>query len=197
MLKLSEVREGAIFRELDDPVRRSLTRLIKEFPNEVWAGVAPLLIVSEPVHRHRVQQLVGVGHGDHLELSTLGKLPRGVYFDWVRADPAKRGRAVMHWLPLVRRNADRSLSWHPDLEAFVAEFGAAASVLDEIGSRMHPRSWSGSIVPHLELWLPLLQQWLDHPLIEVRAWAQNRIDGLQKYIAAEMKRDEEDVVRQG
>ena len=62
---------------------------------------------------------------------------------------------------------------------------------------MHPRSWSGSIVPHLELWLPLLQQWLDHPLIEVRAWAQNRIEGLQKYIAAEMKRDEEDVVRRG
>jgi hypothetical protein len=191
------LRKAAIFRELDDPVRRSLTRLIKDFPNDVWAEVAPLLVVSESMHRHRIQQLVGVGHGDHLELSTLGNLPRGVYLDWVKADPAKRGRAVMHWLPLVRKNVDGSLSWHPDLEAFVTEFGATASVLDEIGSRMHPRSWSGSIVPHLELWLPLLQQWLDHPLVEVQAWVQNRIEGLQKYIAAERKRDEEDVVRRG
>jgi hypothetical protein len=197
LLKLSEVKESAIFFDLDEPVRRILTRLIKDFPNEVWAGVAPLLIISDPMHRHRIQQLVGVGHGDQLELSTLGNLPQGVYLDWVRKDPAKRGRAVMHWLPLVRKNDDGSLSWHPELEDFIAEFGGTASVLDEIASRMHPSSWSGSIVPHLELWLPLLQQWLNHPLVEVRAWAQNRIEGLQKYIAAEKKSDEEDVVRWG
>jgi len=197
MLKLAEIKESTIFRELDGPVRMSLTRLIEGFPTEVWAEVAPFLIVSEPMHRHRIQQLVGVGHRDYLELSTLGNLPRGVYLDWVRADPAKRGRAVMHWLPLVRKNVDGGLSWHPDLEAFVTEFGATASVLDEIGLRMQPRSWSGSIVPHLEPWLPLLQQWLDHPLAEVRVWAQNRIEGLQKYIAAERKSDEEEVVRRG
>jgi hypothetical protein len=197
MLGLSEVKESGIFFELDDPVRKILSRLLTDFPKEVWAEVAPLLIASDSLRQHYVRRLVGVGHGDHLELSPLGKLPRNIYLDWVRTDPAGRGRAVMNWLPLVTKNGDGSLSWHPELDAFVTEFGATTSVLDEIGSRMHPKSWWGSIVPHLELWLPLLQQWLNHPLVEVQAWAQNRIEPLQKYIAAEKKRDEEDVVRWG
>jgi hypothetical protein len=197
MLQLSEVKDSAVFFDLDDPVRNILRRLLTDFPREVWAEVAPLLIDGDPMHQHRMRQLLGPGHGDDLGLGPLGKLPENIYIDWVRADPARRARAVIHWLPLVTKNADGSLAWRPELEAFVVEFGATSSVLGEISSRMHPRSWSGSVIPHLEPWLPLLRQWLKHPLDEVRAWAQNRIDSLQDYIAAERKRDEEDIVRWG
>jgi hypothetical protein len=197
MLGLSRVKKSDIFHELDGPIRNILAQLVEGFPKEVWAEVAPLLVSSDPIQRYRMQQLVGVGHGDHLKLSVLGKLPRSVYLDWVRKDPVNRGRAVVQWLPLAMKNDDGSLSWHPELEAFVAEFGTTASVLDEISSRMHPKSWWGSIVPFLEPWLQPLQQWLNHPLVEVRIWAQNRIDAVRQYITAEMKRDEEEVVRRG
>lgn len=101
----------------------------------------------------------------------------------------------MHWLPLVRKNEDGSLSWHPDLDAFVAEFGSIPSVLDEVAIRLHPKSWWGSVVPHVELWMPLLEQWLTHPIVEVRAWAHKKTDALTNYIAAQRKRDEEGEVR--
>jgi hypothetical protein len=61
---------------------------------------------------------------------------------------------------------------------------------------MHPSGWMGSIVPYLEPWIPLLRSWLNHSLIEVRVWAQQKIGELQEYIRSERKRDEEDVVRQ-
>jgi hypothetical protein len=195
LMTLSGVEESDIFFDLDEPVRKILAGLVKDFPTEVWTSVAPFLVVPDSMQRHRVQQLVGVGHDDHLSLSALGGLPSEAYLGWVRENPEERARTVMSWLPLVRKDDDGSLSWYPGFEAFVAEFGSIPSVLDEVAIRLHPTSWWGSVVPHVELWMPLLEQWRTHPIVEVRAWAQRKIDALTNYIAAQRKRDEESEVR--
>jgi hypothetical protein len=195
MLALAEKKQSNIFFHLNNPVRKILNRVIPEFPKEVWSAVAPALLWKNPLNRHRLQQLLGPDRDTEFGPGPLFGLPQEIYFDWVRKDPAGRASLVAEWLPVATKNDDGSLLWHPVIEAFVTEFGTVRSALGTISRRMHPSGWSGSLVPHLEPWLPLLRSWVDHPLAEVRAWAQQRIEGLQKYIESERKRDEEDAVR--
>ena len=195
MLSLVKIKQSNIFFEFDGPVRKVLNRLIPKFPGEVWAGVAPVLLLKDSLHRHRVQQLFKPERNDHYGPGPLFELPEQMYLNWVREDPTKRAPTIVQWLPIAKTNADSSLSWHPAIKSFVVEFGTIPFVLGTIASRMHPSGWSGSIVPYIEPWIPLLRAWLDHSLLEVRNWAQERIDKLQKYIEAEKKSDEEDEVR--
>jgi hypothetical protein len=195
MFGLAKTEQSDVFFELDDPVRKILNRLILKFPKEVWAEVAPALLWKDPLQRHQLQRLLKSDHDNDFGPGPLFGLPQEIYLDWVRKDPENRAPLVAEWLPIAKKNDDGSLVWHPAIEAFVTEFGTVPSALGTISTRMHPSRWWGSLVPHLEPWLPPLKSWLNHPLAEVRTWAQQRIDGLQKYIEAEKKRDEEDVVR--
>lgn len=197
MLSLAKVKDSAIFFELDDPVRKILTTLIAIFANEVWAEIAPLLIAKDQLLRHQVQRLIGTGFGDNLAAGPLGGMPEAIYLDWVGKDPDNRAAEVLRWLPVAVKGDQGALSWHPAVESFVLKFGSHASVLQALARRMHPTSWSGSLVPYLEPWIPLLRVWEQHPLVEVRNWAHRQIEGLQQRIAAEKNSDEEDVVRWG
>lgn len=195
VLGLAKVEQSDIFFELDDPARKILDTLIPKFPKEVWAEVVSALLWKDPRQHHRLQRLLKPDRDDHFGPGPLFGLPQEIYLDWVRKDLERRAPFIAEWLPVATKNDDGSLCWHPAIESFVAEFGKVVSVLGMTARRMHPTGWSGSLVPHLEPWVPLLKSWLNHPLAEVRTWAQQRIEGLQEYIDAEKKRDEEDVVR--
>jgi hypothetical protein len=196
MLSLIKVKDSSIFFELDEPVREVFKRLIPAFPSEIWNEVSTALLTKDPLQRHRLQQLLKSGRDNHFGPGPLFQLPEDLYLSWVRIAPIERASRIAEWLPIANKNEEGSFSWHPATVSFVAEFGAVQSVLQMISLRMHPSGWMGSIVPYLEPWIPLLRSWLNHSLIEVRVWAQQKIGELQEYIRSERKRDEEDVVRQ-
>jgi hypothetical protein len=195
MLALTNAKDSDIFFELDDPVRNVLITLMTNFPNQVWSEIAPRLLAEGPERQYRLEQLIRPSRQENFGAGLLYGIPPNTYLDWVRKNPADRAGKVAHWLPIASKNEDGSLNWHPAIESFVTEFGGQAKVLNEIGSRLHPSSWWGSMVPHIEPWLRPLNDWLAHPRAEVRTWAQLQIEYIGKLIAAEQKRDEEIDVR--
>jgi hypothetical protein len=118
--------------------------------------------------RYRLEQLFECDRDDHLGPGPLYSLPASLYLNWVRKDRKGRAATVMDWLPVVERGGEGPLCWHPALEAFVAEFGGEDEVLPALSSRLRPRSWWGSLAPHLEPLLPLVESWLQHPNAELR-----------------------------
>ena len=75
------------------------------------------------------------------------------------------------------------------MEAYINEFADQPRVLVGLARRMGPRSWHGSVVPHL---LPLLETWTqNHPRPEVRRWARERIEYISAEIEASRRGDEE------
>ena len=195
MFALTDVKDSNIFMELDDAVRKALGVLMRLFPAEVWAVVAPRLVAKRSRAEFWLERLIKTESDDNLAAGPLFSLPPNIYLDWVRKDPAKRAAVVTRWLPISTKDEAGKLSWHPAMESFVNEFGAHAPVLNEIAKRMRPRMWGGSLVPYLEAWLPLVGSWLTHPVAEVVGWAQQQLDRLNQAIAAEQKSDEEDDVR--
>jgi hypothetical protein len=195
LLSICERGSDSLFRALHSSVRKALKVIIEGRPREVWSSVARLLLRRDWRLRHRLERLIESDHDDHLGPGLLALFPPELYLKWVRKDPGGRAAIVMHWLPIATKAADGSLRWTPALEAFVEEFGAEDMVLTSLSSRLHPRSWWGSLVPHLEPQQRLLESWSNHPRSEVRRWVRDQINWIKQEIEVETKRNEEAAVR--
>lgn len=184
-----------VFNVIDSPVRAALKTLMTRHAREVWVEVARILQGKDVLVRHRLEQLIQPEHKDHLGPGLLYSLPASLYLEWVRKDAPNRALFVVKWLPLATKEEDGTLTWHPALQDFIAEFGNQDHVLGAVSRRLHPRSWWGSLVPHLERQLRLVKSWSTHVQPEVRKWARRQIAAMVAQIEAEKQRDEENEVR--
>lgn len=193
-------RQGTdrVFYQLDDPVRKVLSLLMLLHPQPVWDEIAKKLTSKSWHARFYVEKLLEAHNGfheDHLGRGLGIDIQPSQFLAWVRAKPAKRAAIVVDWLPIAERDTNGVLSWHPELKAYVAEFGNTPGVLEALTSRLHPKSWSGGLAPYLEPIVPLVQTWSVHKNPAVRDWASRQIEWLTNSIRTERKRSEEDVVR--
>ena len=168
-----------VFHEISGPVRDSLKAITAKYPREVWTSISKLLMENDPLIRHRVVSLISSEHDDYLGPGFLYAVPADLYLDWARKDITSRASIVMKWLPITVKTEDGALSWHPTLQSFVLDFGEEGAVLAALSSRLHPRSWWGSLAPHLEPQVKLLESWATHPHQKVRQWARDRINWIK------------------
>src|SRR4029453_14603650 len=135
-----------VFTTLANPVRDALQALMEKNPKEGWAEATRLLLQTDIMTRNRFKSLVRLESSNHLGAGLLYHLPAELYLDWVRKDPSRRAFIVMRCFFLTTEAVYCSLALHPALEAFIAEFGDAEHVLEELSARFLPHSWCGSIV---------------------------------------------------
>ncbi|QIL89301.1 hypothetical protein GNX18_05620 [Microbulbifer sp. SH-1] len=76
-------------------------------------------------------------------------------------------------------------------------FGKNADFLSEVGANFHSRSWTGSIIPGLEDDKAALAPMLDHESENVRQWAKEFIDMIDRDIAMNKKRESEEEFARG
>jgi hypothetical protein len=176
-------------------VRATLHALMEKHPKEIWTEASKLLLQNDPGVRFFLERLVECPSNNHLGGGLFYHLPAEFYLNWARKAPTHRAFFIVKWMLIATKTTNGSFSWNPLFEAFIAEFGAADRVLDELSDRLPPRSWSGSLVPYLEPLVPLLETWTSHPLPKVRQWASHQIVNIKGWIEQEKQRDEEDIVR--
>jgi hypothetical protein len=194
LIGLCQIQQSDVFFALDDYARNAIRLLIVSYPDEVWGEISKKLLSKDWRLTHRLDKLLKFEREDYLGAGPLYDLPANIYIDWVRGDATKRAAVVVKWLPIAMKQPHGGLSWHPAIESFILNFGHHPKVLGELSLRMHPRSWWGSLAPHLEPFLPLLAQWQQHPIKEVKQWANSQIIYRQAEIEQEKKRSEEDDV---
>lgn len=195
LLTICAQNRGDVFRALNATVRSALKAIMEQYPHEAWACVAQLLVENDRPVRRQLDKLIKSERDDNLGPGLLYALPADLYLEWVRKDAAGRASIVVDWLPIVTKADGGKLSWHPDLQAFIVEFANQPGVLAALSRRLHPTSCSGSLVPHLEPFLNLLDSWSTHANAEVRKWARDQINRIRTEIQNERRRDDEDEVR--
>jgi hypothetical protein len=198
LLGICRQSEDRVFYLLSDRVREVLNLLILPYPQPVWEEIAKKL-ESKSWHtrfyaRSLLEAMDGLD-GDHLGCGLGIDIPASYFLAWVRAKPDKRAVIAVDWLPIADRDSKGVLSWHPELEAYVAEFGDVSGVLEALASRLQPNTWSGSLATHFEPIVPLVQTWRGHESPVVRDWASKTMGWLTITIREERKQDEEEVVR--
>ncbi|HEV2513148.1 hypothetical protein [Bosea sp. (in: a-proteobacteria)] len=190
---------SSVFFALDDPVRKILGQLMSLHPDQIWNEIAKVLTSRSRYARHRAEMLLEARgfRDDHLARGLAFHIPAEQFLTWVRIQPSDRAAIAVKWLPIAERNQDGSLFWHPELVAYVDEFGDQPNVLSALAGRLHPNGWSGGLAPYLEPNVALVESWLNHRSSRVRAWVADYLIWLRTTIRNEKKRSEEDVVRYG
>lgn len=196
LMSICERRADRVFYELDSSVRKALDALMGIHPDQVWAVISSNIISpSWHVRFYARKLLESRSHDDHLSRGIAFNVPLELILQWVRQEPQHPAALAVDWLPVAVKDQDGSLKWSREVEEYIREFGGIPDVLHALSARMHPTSWWGSLAPHLEPLIPLLETWRTHPNPAVRGWASRTIDALRKEIREEAKRSEEDVVR--
>ena len=194
LFSVCERRNSEISLALSDPVRVALQSLIETHPKAIWTEASRLFLKNDPIVQIHFKYLIEAPPENHLCSGLFYNLPAELYLDWVRKDPSRRASIVLEWMPITIETDD-GLSWHPELEAFIQEFGTADHVLEELSDRFFPRSSSGSLVPYIEPLISLIEMWASHPLPEVRHWASRQTVNIRNWVMQEQQRDEENMVR--
>ena len=195
VLGLCDAADSRVFFDMDTPAQKSLRTVALLRPETVWSVIDEAYATDDRLFSIRFEMLFKPDHQNQLAGGTLFGIPEAIYLNWVRNDPNARARFVVTWLPVVTDPKERPLQWHPAVETFISEFASADDVLSQLARRLTPTSWWGSLAPHLEIVLPLLEAWVRHPNCIVRKWASRQLASFRQGIAQAIKESEEDTVR--
>ena len=192
--RVCQAEDFEVFTTLDDPVRKTIELLAKEQPVAIWEALARFFEFATPIERHSLESLVGPSqHSDHCNGGgPLFALPEELVVQWARIDPENRAAFPCVFYPILDRDDLEAKTWHGALERLAAQFGEVEQFRRGLAGRLRPSSWWGSMVPFLEIYLEPLRQWFNHPVPQLAIWAREKHRALEKEIAAEGKRDEEE-----
>ncbi len=181
-------------QELGGAARNILPTLISIDAKEVWEELTRHARNEEWLAAYRLESLIGPPRRAPMEPGPLFEIPASKYLKWARNQPNKRASWIAHWLPLATKTDSGASEWHPAMLDFLLEFHAANGVLDQVAIRLYPRTWWGSIGPHLKPSLLLLEQLKSQPNLPLRRFAEVKIAAMNATAVQESKRDARVVV---
>ena len=144
---------------------------------------------ATPLERHRLETLFGPnsrgfdGDGQN-QAGPLFGVPEEETIRWAAEDPKNRSAFLADFYPILGSRPDECAKWHPTFEKLIAAFVGTVEFTQNVGRRFRPRSWSGSIVPHLEVYLAPLTDWFEHERAELSHWARQMHRSLTRRITA-------------
>lgn len=179
--------DGSLLRSLMKAMRMVVTFLREDSPDKLWAEIATLHDSATPVERNRLAQIVGSTPSPY-----DGKLRSGPgplfgldeekIFAWADGDEDRIGLLVTFY-PLL--NDEEVDAWHPAFLRLAERYGSTKTLQEALERRIHPRSWSGSLVPMLEAYIKPIQAWFEHPHKRLASWAKDQHKKIQRRIESE------------
>lgn len=187
---ICEAEEFNSFSASEHNFRGIVQLLAVSEPMLLWETVSNLLESGTLTAVNRIERLIksvgGSAESENDQSSILFGLPEATFISWAEASPHVRAPLLLKFYPLLQDNPKGS-QWHPKLESLTHKFGSISEFRKALGDLIYPRSWSGSIIPHFEKYLRLVDEWSDHPIPEMSEWAvemhfsiERRIDWHQK-----------------
>ncbi|WP_327211857.1 hypothetical protein U8Q06_12540 [Rhizobium beringeri] len=187
--RMVESDDYDIFSALDDAVRNVVALLREHAPLTVWSQVTQLYGSATPIERNRLKRLIGPSserfdQSSDFMAGPLFGVPVEPIYEWADGD-AGRPPLLVDFYPILEDEA--ATRWHPDLEIIASRYGDNSAFREALAKRMRPSSWSGSIVPLLEIYLAPLKSWFGHPVRSLAAWANEQYHHVERQI--EIERD--------
>lgn len=192
IVRLCQVKDYQIFSALDTHCRNIIRLLVKKKPEQLWRTLSHFFEIATPSELHYLKALVGPlehtfdGESYNKEGVLFG-ISEAEFLTWAKAKPDVRSPFLCIFYPVIEVDKTGHHKWHPALERLTHEFGTSKDFRIALARRLYPKSWSGSMVPHLEIYLTLLQKWFTHPVREMSFWARDMSHSLERQINRERK----------
>ena len=190
IVKLCQVKDSNIFHTLDSYCQNIIRLLVKEKPVIIWKILSRFFEMATSLEIYYLTRLVGSPQNtfDGESQNQAGTL-FGVSDDdcraWAKIEPEIRSPFLCTFYPATEIDSAGNNQWHPALVTLTHEFGAIEEFRTALARRLSPSSWSGSIIPHFETYLKLLETWFKHPIPEMSQWSKNVSRRLERKIEIE------------
>jgi hypothetical protein len=187
IVQLCQVKDSNVFYKLDNYCQNIIKLLVKEKPVLIWETLSHFFEIATPSEIYYLERLVGSpkntfdGESQNKE-GTLFGVSDADCRKWAKVNPEIRTPFLCMFYPAVEVDSTGNNKWHPALVTLTHEFGANQEFRTALARRLSPSSWSGSIIPHLETYLKLLETWFKHPIPEMSQWAKNISRSLERQI---------------
>ncbi|MDP9588569.1 UNVERIFIED_ORG: hypothetical protein J2W19_001115 [Shinella zoogloeoides] len=193
VVTLAGSKNYELFSALDNAMRTVVAILREDAPVVLWSHVSHFYETSTPIERNRLKRLIGPSNArfDGSETRNAGTLfgvPEEVVFQWADAS-AERPALLIDFYPILAAGTEKEFVWHPALERIAERYGKSKAFLAALSQRLRPSSWSGSIIPILEVYLVPLRSWTAHPVRAVSLWAKSELRYLERRIEIERQHE--------
>lgn len=151
--------------------------------------IAHFYDVAMPIERSELRRIIGPDRdrferSNSTEAGTLFGVPTAPILEWADQED-ERSALLIDFYPTLISSETCELRWHPEFEVIAKRYGHLASFRQALEQRIRPSSWSGSIVPLLEIYLEPLKSWHAHPVRGLALWARKMHTSLEERIAWE------------
>jgi hypothetical protein len=173
--------------------------LLERYFEVVWPEIADNLLGEDELYIkfYGLKQILG---------STIGLIRRKngvivsgdsqILIGWAKDNQPIGPARLAQLIPVFDDTSERTTpSWHPVAKQLIDEFGDYEDVLNEISANLGTFSWTGSIIPYLQIQIQLMEQLENHHKTKVVEWALRNINYLRKNIKTEIDRDQERKLR--
>ena len=220
IVKLCKIEEYGTFYDLDSSFQEIIKLLVIEQPIILWENLSKFFEIATPLEIDRLETLTGiplniVDNQSHNRAGVLFGIPYDECKKWAEVDPKVRSPFLCSFFPVIEiettANSELLLDaevlnlealpldirkiqqyrWHPALEKLTEDFGHVKGFREALYDRLPPRSWWGSMIPYLEIYLIPLETWFTHPVSEMAFWAKEVHRSLENQIEQEQEREQE------
>lgn len=220
IVRLCKIEEYGTFSDLDSSFQEIIKLLVIEQPIILWENLSKFFEIATPLEIDRLETLTGiplniVDNQSHNRAGVLFGIPYDECKKWAEIDPKVRSPFLCSFYPVIEieTTANSELvsdsevptldtftldigkvqrcRWHPELERLTQDFGHVQEFRDALYDRLPPRSWWGSMIPYLKIYLIPLETWFTHPVSEMALWARDVHRSLENQIEQEQERDQE------
>lgn len=175
---------------MDVYVKNVIIALMDSSFKEVWPIIGKAILAEKEKYLifFHFQHLIGSRFGfEEGILFQHGN--QDAIFEWTKNNQPLASKRIANIMPTL--NLKEGDAWHPFAKKFIDAFGNDKEVLRELTANLGSYSWTGSSVPLYEARKQAFQELSEHPIQNVRVWAQNQIEYCDKRIKEERIADEE------
>ncbi len=124
----------------------------------------------------------------------LEKIPLSLLTKWCEENPKKAPHFLAEAIhPLIEIN--KKIVWSQIAEFLLNNYGDDETILDGLADKMYQFSWTGSMIPHYEMWFDGFTGLLNHINPKVKKWAEKNIQYAKKKIREIKTEEDEDELR--
>jgi hypothetical protein len=112
-------------------------------------------------------------------------------FEWCNENKPEAPRRLAGLVPIYNNDNRDYTKWNPIAKRLIDEFGNNQEMLNELDCNMGSFSWVGSVIPLLKAKKELFESLVNHPISNVREWANRNLQYITKEIENETNREAE------
>lgn len=193
IILLCKLDDSDTFFALDSSFRAVIEELAVTRPQDLWSELSLFALSATPGERHWLDELIGPGRSfdeSSDQSGPLFKMPLEIMLPWAAENAPVRVPFLFAFVPILITEPDGRREWHPVVKDLIKQYGHLDAVRSALADRIEPTTWSGSLVPYLEVFLGPLEGWFNHPTTGVATWARRAHRSLERQIERERASEE-------